>query len=223
MTSILLDIISKGVILMGTTLTDRISRNFPEINLKKASVKAPKLKVRSDKALKQKKEDRTTISSIVNILIKSAVEKAGREKKEKHTFEEDEGYAILKEDLKEDKSMNFGGYGASSKGYGSTPGASYADYNKLFSYLGKFRAKSAYEGMDNAEKTGMMPDSGKFSLVDSETMDKGVRHVRYFTPGNELNILSLVPIAGMNSGEWEQFKLWMKLDPVMYRLKTSTS
>ena len=88
---------------------------------------------------------------------------------------------------------------------------------------GKFRAKSPYENLSNIERSDNLLDNGKFSLIDFETMEKGARHARYFTPGNELNPLSLVPIAGMSSGEWEQFKLWMKLDPVMYRLKTSTS
>ena len=54
-------------------------------------------------------------------------------------------------------------------------------------------------------------------------MEKGARYTKYFAGGNNLNPVSLVPIAGMSSGEWEEFKLWMKLDPVMYRFKTSTS
>lgn len=201
------------------TLAERVSRDFPKVDFKKASVKVPKLKVRSKKVFKQKKDDKIPISSIVNILIKSAVEKAKRERKEKIAIGEDKGYAALKDG----KSADLGGYGTVSKGYGGMPNAPYADYNKLFSYLGRFRAKSAYENIDDAEKSGMTLGSGKSSLVDFETMNKGARHVRYFTPGNELNALSLVPIAGMSSGEWEQFKLWMQLNPVMYRLKTSTS
>ncbi|MBI2658876.1 hypothetical protein HYX05_02110, partial [Candidatus Woesearchaeota archaeon] len=66
-------------------------------------------------------------------------------------------------------------------------------------------------------------ESGSFALADKETMDKGARYVKYFNSKTPIDKSSLVPIAGMNSAEWEQFKLWMRLDTVMYLLKTSTS
>lgn len=209
---------SRGDIFV-TTLADKIARNFSKIKIKKASVKIPRLRAKKEKIMKPKKEA-TPISSIINILIKTAVEKAKREKKEKSKAEEDKSYTIIREDK-----QNIGRYGAVSKGYGIAPHTSYIDYGKLFGYLGKFRAQSPYESMGNhSERIGKsMDDSNKFFLIDKETMEAGVKYAKYFAPTNEINPSSLVPIAGMSSAEWEQFKLWMKLDPVMYRLKTSTS
>ena len=98
-----MDIISKGGNLTIKTLADKISRNLSRVNIKKASVEVPKLRVRNKKNSTSKKDDKIPISSIVNILINSTIEKAKREKKEKHVIEEDKSYTILKED----KSTNF--------------------------------------------------------------------------------------------------------------------
>ena len=54
-------------------------------------------------------------------------------------------------------------------------------------------------------------------------MEKAGRYIKYMAGGADLDTLSMVPKAGMSSSEWENFKMWMKLDPVMYRLKVSTS
>ena len=203
---------------MGETLSDKV-RGFSKIKLRKAVVKVPKLKVRREIAVKSKKGSKVPISSIINILIKSAIEDVKGEKKEKLFLGEEKGYKILKED----KNLINGGYGAVSNSYAGLVQRSYVDYAKLFSYLGKFKSKNFYESLTNGSAINSTLDSGTFSLIDKETMERGARHARYFTPLNELNTLSAVPIAGMSSSEWEQFRLWMKLDPIMYRLKTSTS
>ena len=67
-----------------------------------------------------------------------------------------------------------------------------------------------------------MEDQG-FSLIDKETMEKGANYIRYFNSKIPIDKSSLVPIAGMNSAEWEQFKMFMRLDTAMYLLKISTS
>lgn len=208
---------------MGAKTLSEMIGDFSKIKLKKATVRIPKLKIIKGKIKKisQKKDDKIPISSIVDIMIKSAVDKAKIEKKEKVQVEEDKSYTSLNED----KSIESGGYGTIQKAYGTAPHTSYVDYGKLFSYLGKFRAKSPYESFANGQEQN--PAEAKaFTLVDTEAMDKGARYVKYFFPKAadfHSTLTSLVPVAGMNSAEWEQFKLWMKLDPVMYRLKTSTS
>ena len=210
-----------ATILTATTLADRIKTDFSKIKLKKAAVKVPKLKVRKIKVANLKSDDKIPVSSIINILIKTAVEKAKRDKKEK-AVERDKSYTIVKDDT----SLNInGGYGTVSKGYGTTPHASYVDYGKLFSYLGKFRSQGAYENMDGdhlGKINKAMEDQG-FSLIDKETMEKGKTYVRYFNSKIPIDKSSLVPIAGMNSAEWEQFKMFMRLDTAMYLLKISTS
>lgn len=208
------------MILIKKTLAD-VVRRFSKIKLKKANVKVPKLRVRKEDNSKTTKDNKVSIPSIINILIKSAVENAKKERKKKIAAEEDKSYSLVK-DNKEAKFNR--DYDTVSKDYGNESHASYIDYGKLFSYLGKFRAQSAYENMGNHLELSDKPaESGSFALIDKETMDKGTRHVKYFAGGYDLNTLSLVPVAGMSSSEWEQFKLWMKLDPVIYRLKTSTS
>ncbi len=204
------------------TLSDMVG-DFSKIKLKKATVKIPKLKIRKGniRKISGKKDSKIPVSSIVDIMIKSAVDRAKTEKKAKAQVEEDKSYASSKDD----KSAVSGGYGTVQKAYGTAPHASYVDYEKLFSYLGKFRAKQPYESFASAQEQN--PAEAKaFALVDNETMDKGARYVKYFFPKAadfHSTLTSLVPVAGMNSAEWEQFKLWMKLDPVMYSLKTSTS
>ena len=203
---------------MAKTLADKVSRNFSKVKVRKISVKVPRL--RAGKALVKiapKKE--IPVSSIINIIIKSAVEKAKRERIEK-IAENGKAYSISKED--KELIVN-GGYGTLSKGYGIAPQASYVDYGKLFSYLGKFRTKNAYDNTAPLEDLNKPAESGSFVLADKETMEKGKFYVRYVNSKIPIDKTSLVPIAGMNSAEWEQFKLWMRLDTAMYLLKISTS
>lgn len=197
--------------------------NFSRIELKKASVKVPELESGKKRSVWQKRGSnapalRMPVLSIAEILIKSAVEKAKTGINGKAKFEESAIYRVLKEEMP----LATGGYGAVSKGYTAAPGASYVDYEKLFSHLGKFRAQSAYENIENSNPAAAnsLTDNG-FRLIDSEIMEKGAKYVKFFMPANsEIGSVSAVPVAGMNSSEWEQFKLWMKLDPVMYGLKT---
>ena len=205
------------------TLADRISRDFIRVKLKKAAVRVPKLSVNKEKIIKSKKDESFPVSSIINILIKAAVEKAKRERREKDRFDDGRSYKIIKDD----KPIAHGGYGAVSKGYGRAPHASYVDYGKLFSYLGKFKSNSAYENMaehlGNLNKAG---DSGSFVLADGDSMDKVGRYEKYIkSPVGDMfaMALSLVPVAGLSSGEWEEIKMLMKLDPVMYTLKSKIS
>ena len=198
--------------------------NFSKVKLKKTFVKVPKLKARKDriKKISQKKDDKILISSIVDIMIKSAVDRAKTEKKAKAQVEEDKSYTSLRDD----KTIESSGYGAMQKAYGTAPHASYVDYEKLFSYLGKFRAKQPYENM--AEHTGMLnkaTESSSFVLADREAIDKIGRFDKYMkSPVMDMPVmaLSLVPIAGLSSAEWEEIKMMMKLDPAMYNLKTKT-
>ena len=202
-------------------MAERISSSISRVKIKKTSVKVPKLKVKKEKSIKPKKEDSFPISSIVNILIKSAIDKTKKERKEKVAVDEDKSY-ILKKGERE--LVVNGGYGTVSKEYGTAPHTSYIDYGKLFSYLGKFRAQSAYENMgDHVEFLNKSTESGSFTLTDRETMDNGARYVRHFHPKIPIDKTSLVPIAGMNSAEWEEFKRLMRFDTVMYLLKISTS
>ena len=162
--------------------------------------------------------------NIVNILIKTALEKATREKKQKVPSEDKKSYKVIKEDF--ELNVN-GGYGTISKEYGITPKNSYIDYGKLFSYLGTFRAKQPYENM--AEHLGALnkaTESGSFALADKETMDKIGRYEKYVkSPVMDMPIMALshVPLPGFSSAEWEEIKMLMKFDSATYTLKTKTA
>ena len=200
-------------------LADKL-RRYSEIKLKKTSVRVPKLKLKKEKIAKRKIDDKIPISSIINILIKNAVEKAKKEPEKPQI--ENKKYKILEDSGPTEN----GGYGTIQKNYGISPNSSYVDYEKLFSYLGKFRAKSPYENSDSTANSGNSREDSAFSLIGLETIEKGSRYVKYLFPKGadfHATLTSLVPVAGMNSAEWEQFKLWVKIDPVMYALKTTTS
>ena len=210
------------MVFITKTLAERISGDFSKVKLKKSLVRVPKLRIRKEKAVKPKKTENMPVSSIINILIKSAVEKAKREKKEK-TQAEDKSYTIIKDN----KSGIHGGYGTASKDYGTSPKTSYVDYEKLFSYVGRFKSQSAYENM--AEHVGSLnkaTESGSFVLADKDSMDKIGRFEKYMkTPVMAIQTmaLSLVPVAGLSSAEWEEVKNLIKFDSVMYTLKSKTS
>lgn len=206
----------------NSTLADRLII-FSKVKVKKDAVKVPKLRVKPKVRAQKIKDNGVSIPSIVNMLLKAAVEKAKKEKK-KSVVQEGKSYKLLK-----DEKDFSGGYGSVSKAYGTSPGVSYANYEKLFSYLGSFRAKQPYE--NTADHLGAMnkaADSSSFSLVDSETLQKGGWFVKYCAHPGRFDIYtalgSLVsPTASMNSSEWEKFKLLMMMDKAMYALKISTS
>ena len=211
------------VCLKNVTLADRIA-GFSKIKFGKAAVKVPELKAKA-RPMPQKAKNDIPVSSIVNILIKNAVEKAKREKKEKQV-EEDKSYKIMKDDREID--IN-GGYGTVSKSYGMSPRASYADYGKMLSHLGAFRAKQPYENMaEHLSAMNRAAESSSFALVDSETLQKGGFYVKYFAHPGRFDMYSALgslvcPVPGMNSMEWEKFKLLMMIDKPLYTLKISTS
>lgn len=194
------------------TLAEKIKRNFSRVKLKKSIVKFPR------------KPETITNSSIVSLLLKAAVENAKKNTKESGKTPVVEG-KIYK--LKDDLPTEPGGYGTVSKAYGSAPKSSYVDYKKLFSYLGKFRSRSAYENMGNhVEFLNKSGESGGFILADKDSMDKIGRFDKYMrSPVTAIQTmaLSLVPIAGLSSGEWEEIKNLMRFDPVIYTLKSKTA
>ena len=204
--------------------------NFSRIRLKKTIVKVPKLKAKKAALplfLPDVKDDKTPPSSIINILMKNAIENVKKTTKQAKPVlwlnEDDKNYSIVKDD----KDKNIGGYGTISKGYVIAPSTSYIDYGKLFSYLGKFKSQSPYENMaDHLEVLNKTTESGSFVLADRDSIDKIGRFEKYMkNPAMDMPVmaLSLVPIAGLSSGEWEEIKMMMKLDRITYNLKTKTA
>lgn len=213
---------------MAKTLANKILRNSSVIRINKSLVKVPKLtagkrkKADIKKSLSKKNDGNIPTSALINILIKNAVENAKKNKKEREIIsEENKAYTSIKEE----NAQNIGGYGTVSKSYGITPHSSYIDYGKLFSYLGKFRARSPYQSLNDSNQQNKGENG--FALASSETMDKAARHIKYLRSSSRefgvgaggIDALSMVPMGDMSAGEWAEFKLWFQLDKVAYYLK----
>ena len=225
------------IFLAETSLADKL-RELSSVKLKKATVKIPAINAGEEKFSSQKSvacgvreklahhptgETKpnahvpSTLSSIVNILIKAVTprvkknEIGGQSAKAKP-------YKLVKDD--ESLKVNFG-YAVNHRSYEKFPSASYADYKKIFRYLGWFSAKAQHEhmGEEHVAMANKSLDDSRSAILNSEIFDKATSHIKYFS-GGYVDTLSLVPKAGMNSAEWEQFRLGMKLDPVLYGFKT---
>ena len=207
--------------MIGSNLAEKVKGDFTIVKLSKAEVKIPKLKIRpkKEKIKPKNPSPKIPVSLLIDILIKNSVENSRKESKEKSILQSNEPYILIKDD----KDENIGGYGTSSKHYSGTIHPSYINYGKLFGYLGSFNARNTYDPESPLEFLNKSQDATSLTLVDVQTMEKGKNHVRYFNSKGIIDKTSLVPIAGMNSAEWEQFKLFMRLDTVMYLLKISTA
>jgi len=214
------------VVCIKKTLADKL-KNFSTIKVKNASVKVPKLDIRKKAVSNRKKlattakDDKIPVSSIIDILIKTAVDNAKKEGKEKSGVEESKTYAISKEDAK----IKFEGYGNSFRRYETAPRTPYVNYEKLFSYLGKFKAQSPFENFasDNpTERINKVIEQGnKFYLIDNEVRDDAVRSIKYFTHGAVMGEQA-VPTGKINSADWEKFKIWKLVSYVEFNLKMQT-
>ena len=207
-------------------LAEKVRIDCSEINFGKAKIKVPKLGIAPKKQrIKAKKaSSQIPISTLINILIKNSIENAKMESKEKPQLQKDKNYRIIKGH----KDENIGGYGTVSKNYGGIQ-ASYVDYEKIFSHVGKFKARGMYESFANSD--GQISAEKEFSLASVETMDKAAVCIKYLRPsgrefgiaGSGIDVVGNVPIAGMDGAEWAEFKMWFLLDKVAYYLKRKTA
>ncbi|MBU0614510.1 MAG: hypothetical protein KJ601_00290 [Nanoarchaeota archaeon] len=105
--------------------------------------------------------------------------------------------------------------------YGAGPQVKAVDYDEIYSHLGQFRAQGMY---DNVSGGGNSTDQAhERSLVSEETIHDAVQWEKYFLPGDRMGDFGLVPMVKMNSKDWESFRLWSKVDYVMYGLMMQTS
>ena len=224
----LLDIISN---MKKETLADIITLNFKgaenlsDGGAKDIKIKVPKLEARSKKSsIKEKKPSAikqhvTDINSILDNVLRNIGNTQNIGEKAEKEAKSDEVKVI------EEKEESHGGYGTSRRSaYAAGAVSSYTDYGKLFSYLGAFKANSG-QNIENAADmmNRALNEGNKFFFLDTETIDMGVKHIKYFNMGLKLSgDMSAVPMGGVNSKDWEMFKLWSKIDPVMYNLKLNT-
>ncbi len=141
---------------------------------------------------------------------------------------------ILTEDSfeeKEEGSISDNGYGRRGASglsvYLRGITSSYTDYTKIWSWLGEFRTKGCYQFSEFEEKrleeTPLAIPSTPEILCDFEVIEKCIKHQKYFMPGDNMNgTYGNVPMAGVNSRDWEKFQLWAMVDYIMYKLFMDT-
>lgn len=208
----------------ATTLADKL-KEFSSVKLKKATIKVPKLGARKEKSVKRRADEQkksnahisSTLSSIINILMKATTQRAKKSETGKPAAQE-KIYKAVNDDgtLSANK-----GYAAFSRNYDNFPNASYANYKRLFSNHGWFRAKGQYEHQaeGHVAMANKSLEDARFTILNAETLDRITKYIKYFR-GGYIDALSLVPKAGMNSAEWEELRLMAKIDPVTYGFKT---
>lgn len=212
------------------TLADIVTLNFKGAENQfhsngKIKIEVPTLNSKPKKsAAKEKnpsiiKQPVLDINSILNNILKNIGNAQILGEKREKEAKSDEVKVI------EEKEESHGGYGTSKRSsYAAGVASSYTDYGKLFSYLGTFKANTGKDIESATQMISKILDEGnKFFFLDTETMDMGVKHIKYFNMGLKLSgDMSTVPLGNVNSKDWEMFKLWSKIDPVMYKLKMDT-
>ena len=183
-----------------TILISLITKNFIDIKRKKEAKKNSK---------KTKREIQNPKFSISTILINSAVNEIKDENKEKKSKEENLEETTEEESKDKHKVAITGGYGTINKHYGTSPVVKYADYNKIWSHLGTFRAYNMYEDTESPNEIAMKNGESSREMVSTETIDKAAKHFKYFVRGELMGEVGLVPPVGLNinSKDWEKYRL----------------
>lgn len=200
-----MDIISNGGFVgkVKETLVELVLRNLAD----KGNNKSKGVKARSSKRVPRPtlrhKSSITTV--IANIILNSLRENTDDvEKQDNDALEQ-----TAEEQEKEKENTVHGGYGTIKQYAGMSPYVKYADYGKIWSHLGTFRANS----YGNAEKTQIQiaMDNGESSreMVSYETMNRAERHFKYFVMGDLVGEVGLVPPIGIgiSSKDWEKYRL----------------
>lgn len=112
---------------------------------------------------------------------------------------------------------------ATSSGYGAPPKESSVDYEKLFSYLGKYKTKGMYDDFAPFFFEGQKEETKPAELaVTNKKIDMVVQHFKYFIQGMLLTDPALPP-PGVSSEEYEKVKFWRKTNPAEYQLRFQIS
>tara|TARA_Y100000310_G_scaffold166653_2_gene166348 strand:+ start:6152 stop:6700 length:549 start_codon:yes stop_codon:yes gene_type:complete len=123
---------------------------------------------------------------------------------------------VKEEEEEEEK----GGYGVAKNAlYAPKADHNYADYDQMFRHVGTFKAKGMYEDVASPtqKENKMIRDGANFVFLDSEIIEKGIKDMKHRNAGFVTGGFGLAPY-GVSSSEWEKFKLWTIIDPVMYNL-----
>jgi hypothetical protein len=154
------------------------------------------------------------VSLEISLSVKSAKEK---------TETIDEEVEVVEPEEDDNEKSNAAVYlGIRPNIYGSGPAKSNVDYDEIYSHLGQTRAKGMYDDVSGGggDSIDRVPER---SLVDSEVIHDAIQWEKYFLSGDRMGDFGAVPMAGINSKDWERFRLWAKVEYVMYNLMRQTS
>ena len=188
------------------TISELIAKNILEITKSKSR------KNKKQRNISISSQQKTSVSlSITNIIASSEIKESEKEEMQELKLEEvaeEENSGIKGEKEKP------GGYGTVKAYAGASPNTSYTNYESIWSHLGVFRSKGAYESP--FEKQGLGIDSTNEStgiLVSNEVIAKAEKHFKYFVRGEIMGDVGYVPPAGLgiDSKDWEKYRMMTQM------------
>ncbi|MFH0867752.1 MAG: hypothetical protein V1831_00400 [Candidatus Woesearchaeota archaeon] len=182
-------------------MTELILKNFIEVKQKKGANKSSN---------KDNRKIQNSNFSISSILINSALDEVKNESKgqtlKEETLEESSEEKIIKD---EKNVLVNGGYGTISKHYGISKVNKYTNYDKIWGYLGAFKAYSMHEIAEKSNEIARNNGESSREMVSTETIEKSAKHFKYFVVGEQMSLdVGFVPPFGSNidSKEWEKYR-----------------
>ena len=210
--------------IIKNTLIELVTKSFIEIKKKKRNIKVSKRETKDSN--RTESNSRFSISSF---LINAAIKEKTEESKEEDTHINSDDLEVTAEEESEDKkkiAVN-GGYGTVKTYSGMASHVKYADYNKLWSHLGAFRAYDTYGNNESSDNIAMKNGESSREIVSTEVVEKAQKHFKYFTLGDVMGDIGFVPPVGsnINSKDWEQYRLMsmMSIYQPLLKLKMSTA
>ena len=205
---------------INETLAELILTNLTKIGINNPSKKTMKNRKVNKAISKHKSSIAAIVANIaINSLKASADDDQGKTKDIlEHTAEEE---------LENKEEKVHGGYGSIKHYFGISPYTNYANYDKIWSHLGRFRSYGAYELIENENSVVMGNGESTRQMISKETMEKAAKHFKYFVMGEVAGDIGFVPPVGLNidSGEWEKYRLMsmMSIYRPLLALKRATA
>ncbi len=198
-----------------------IRRTLVELTLKGiAELKRKKTRPKRQ-SIMQAGQRNAIAASISNIINNSKQAKASKKAKENKLDLEEAA-----EDAETPKSKgHLGGYGTIKSYSGISHYTAYTDYSKIWSHIGAFASKSAYQNpLERASLRSSMSESTGI-LVSMEVIDKAQKHFKYFVRGDIMGDIGYVPPfgSGIDSKDWEKYRLMTQMSVYMPLLKLMRS
>lgn len=208
--------------IINNTLAELIISSIAELKRKRKESVRRKKHINAQKSGGNSNSVNPVSIGISNIIANSKPIKNKKNKEAKKELKLEEA-AEEAEDGKEKESL--GGYGTIKHYNGMLPYVQYANYGKIWSHIGAFASKSAYENpLERASLRSSMSESTGI-LVSMEVIEKAQKHFKYFVRGDIMGDIGYVPPfgSGIDSKDWEKYRLMTQMSVYMPLLKLMRS